>query len=767
MLRLIPRLPQEVPSPLLAAGLPPQLARVLWARGVTTPEEARAFLHPDLSALHDPLLLRDMDRAVSRIRGAIEKGEPITVYGDYDVDGVCATALLVESLRAHGASADFYIPSRHREGYGLNAEAVRAIAAGRTRLLITVDCGITSVEEAALCADLGLDLIITDHHEPPERLPQALCVIDPLLGNYPFKRLCGAGVAWKLVWALFGRGAAEPLLELSALATVADLVPLLGENRVIVHHGLKLLQSTRRPGLRALLSVSGLEGREITAGHLGFQIGPRINAGGRLSEASRNVELLLTDDRAAAERIARALNEENAERQRMEAEILSQADRWVRDRADFLTDRALVVVGEGWNPGVVGLAASRLAERYAWPAVVLSEQDGMLTGSARSIPGVNLHAALTRCEDLFVRFGGHAQAAGMTLVKDNLPALRKRLNAAISEIAEPDAFVPSAPYDLDIRLQEITIPLVEQLQCLAPTGFGNPAPIFRLAGVHVLEARSVGNDLRHLKLRLMQDGAALDGIAFGQGAERAGLPETIDALCSPTINEFMGKRSAQCEVARLLPHAPAQAFRESCLARADDFDLALLDADAAPRAHMPDAALRALVAQRLNASCQGTLLTVQTLEGALLWLDFLQEAGLSNRLEYCFHAPTDPRRFNTLCAMPESGASFGYEQALALDEALVPGALARFLPTDDMLRGLYRALKSGLGRTFSEAALAEAAGMRLAAVRLGLRVFAELKLVFYRPVPFEAAVLSPRKVSLLDSATLRRARSLCGWEEEA
>lgn len=765
MLRLTPRLQDEHPAPLVDAGLPLQLARVLWARGVRTKAEADAFLNPDPADLHDPMRLHGMEDAVARIRAAIEGGERITVYGDYDVDGVCAASLLVEALRAHGAHAASYIPSRHREGYGLNADAVRNLSTD-TDLLITVDCGITNVEEVALAGSLGMDVIVTDHHEPPEVLPDAVTVIDPLLGDYPFPRLCGAGVAFKLVWALFGPEAVDALWELAALATVADLVPLLGENRIIAAEGLRRMQDTRRPGLKALIEVSGLTGKTLTAGHLGFQLGPRMNAGGRLYDASRNVELLLTDDTAVAAEIAAALHRENAERQRVEQSILAQAIAWTEENVDFLTDRVILVVGDGWNTGVVGLVASRLVERFAWPAVVLSKtEDGLVTGSARSIPGVNLHAALTRCADLFIRFGGHAQAAGMTLAPENVDALRARLNEAIEAVAEPDAFIPSAPYDLDIQLGEVTIPLIEQLDRLAPTGFGNPSPVFRLTRAQVLEARTVGADGKHLKLRLSQDGAALDGIAFGQGAQRAGLPETVDALFSPSINEYMGRRSAQCEVARILPHAPHASFAATCRARADAFDCYLLDQRDDVPTPVDEDVLQAQVRAALADGYQGTLLTVRTLAGAQRWLAWLEAEGLSDRLDYCFEAPTDSRRFHTLCATPSRDAADGFRQVIALDDALVRDAVAAWLPDDGALRGLYRTLRAGPGRYASEAVLADASGLRLAAVRLGLIAFGELSLIDYRPVPFAAALLPPRKCSLMDSETLRAVRTAWAREE--
>lgn len=763
MLRLIPRLQEDNPQPLLDAGLPRQLARVLWARGVHTPKEAEAFLSPRVEDLHDPMLLHDMDKAVERVRAALAANERITVYGDYDVDGVCAAAVLVEALKAKGAQATWYIPSRHKEGYGLNCDAVRMLSE-QTDLLITVDCGITSIDEAALAQSLGMDLIITDHHEPPAQLPQALAVVDPLLGDYPFRRLCGAGVAFKLAWALFGMEAVEPLWELVALATVADLVPLLGENRIIVGQGLARMQHTRRAGLQALLRVSGLEGKIITAGHLGFQLGPRINAGGRLYEASRNVELLLTKDAYQADKIAAALNEENTERQRMEQDILGKADAWVRQSMDFLRDKAIIVVGDEWNTGVVGLVASKLVERYAWPTLVLSQNsEGMVTGSARSIPGVNLHAALTRCGELFERFGGHAQAAGMTLKAERLPELRQRLNEAIAEVAEPEAFVPSAPYDLDIALDEITMPLIEQFDRLAPTGFGNPSPVFRAMGTRILEARGVGAEGKHLKLRLEQNGAALDGIAFGQGAERAGLPEQVDVLFSPSINEYMGRRSPQCEVARLLPHAPLEAFLQQCEAQSDAFDCYLLSQMPPQEKELSLSVRQAITLQALEESVQGTLLTVKTLAGARRWLRWLAENGLAGRIDFCTGRPTDLRHFNTLCAMPEPEIA-GFANVIALDDDMIAGAAAEWLPTDDALRGLYRVLRDGQGRFQSERALAEAAGLRMAAVRLGLTAFDELALVTYRPVPFEALLLPPKKCSLEESDTLRGMREAFAWE---
>lgn len=767
MLRFIPRIREEAPAALLRAGIPPHVARVLHARGIETVDEANAFLSPSADGLHDPSLLFGMEAAVSHIREALSKGRRICIYGDYDVDGVCAVAILQTALLDHGANVFSYIPSRHREGYGLNMDAVRRIAEEAT-LLITVDCGITSIDEARLAKELGLSLVITDHHEPPERLPEAVALVNPLLGAYPFRRLCGAGVALKLAQALFGFDAVAKLIDLAALATVADLVPLLCENRILVSLGLSMMQDTKRAGLRALFDAAGILGREITAGHLGFQIAPRINAGGRLADASQGVTLLTTEDARVAAEIAGMLSEANQQRQRMELSLLGEAEKWVAEHVDFLREKAIVVVGEGWNTGVLGLVASRLTERFAWPAIVFSEADGVLTGSARSIPGVNIHAALTRCADLFIRFGGHAQAAGVTLAPENIDAFRVRLNEAIAELAEPDAFLPSAAYDFALPLADVTIPLIEQFRRLAPFGFGNPSPVFRATGAKVMEARGVGAEGKHLKLKLSQDGAAVSGIAFSQGALLTNLPESIDVLFSPSINEYMGRRSAQCEVSRIIPHAPLENFRARCEAGTDDFDIALLEEETDVTSFPPSPAVeRALIREALLSGCQGTLLTVRTRSGALDWLDWLKSEGLSDRLVYCFGAPQDKRRFNALCAIPEKGADAGYARVFALDDAFVPKALQEFMPSDDALRNLYRVLRAGNGRFASESALALAAGMRVAAVRLGLRAFDELGLLRYRPAPFRAALLPAGKCSLDESPALQRARRMLAWEADA
>ena len=373
-------------------GMPHLLHALLIQRGVASAAEAEAFLAPTEALLHDPLLLSDMDRAVSRLQSALAAGERVCVYGDYDVDGVCAAAILFLHLRSLGAKARVYLPDRQREGYGLNEEAVRALAAD-TDLLVSVDCGVNAVDMASLARRLGMDIVITDHHRPGETLPDCP-VVDPLLNDYPCPHLSGAGVAFKLVEALSGRAAAMEYIDLAALSTVADVVPLLDENRFIVRAGLQRMNERPRPGVAALKRVAGLENRALTAGHLGFQLGPRLNAGGRLGSARRGLELLLTEDRARAEALAEELDAENSARRNVENAILDQAEEALRD-FDFPARRAIVLAREGWNPGVLGLAASRLVEKYHYPAILLCEENGVLKGSCRSIPGVDIFAALS------------------------------------------------------------------------------------------------------------------------------------------------------------------------------------------------------------------------------------------------------------------------------------------------------------------------------------------------------------------------------------
>ena len=436
-------------------GMSELMHELLVRRGISSAEEAERFLHPAREQLHDPMLLSDMAEAVALIRTTRDEMRPVWVYGDYDVDGVSACAILSQALVLFGMDARTYIPSRHREGYGLNEAAVREIAreAGcpeKRALLVTVDCGISCAKEVALAKELGLDVIVTDHHRPGDLLPECP-VVNPLLKGYPFGYLCGAGVAFKLSCALLGWETASRFLDLAALATVADIVPLVDENRVLVFLGLQAINEHPRPGLQALIHSAGLRGRTISAGNIGFQLGPRLNASGRLGDARRALRLLTGTETGELNRIAQELEDENTERKQVEKRIVEEAHA-LMTHYDLLEHKILLLKGEGWNSGVIGLAASRLVSEYHYPTILLSAENGVCTGSCRSIPAVDIYAALCTCADLMIRFGGHRQAAGLTIEEKHVPELIERLDAYLREHTRPEDYIPEAEYDLELPL---------------------------------------------------------------------------------------------------------------------------------------------------------------------------------------------------------------------------------------------------------------------------------------------------------------------------
>ena len=530
-------------------GLPAWFSSLLYARGIRTEEEASRFLNPSADDLHDPFLLPGMRETVGLLRAAIADGKTIMVYGDYDADGVCASSILMEVLHEEGASLAYRIPSRHTEGYGLNAEAVRDIAR-KAQLLITVDCGVSNVDEVALAKELGLTVIITDHHQPPEVLPQADVVMDPLLGDYPFPGLCGAGVALKICQALQGMAGVEKRLDLAAIATVADVVPLRDENRIIVSEGLKRIAATARPGLRALLASAGLT-PPYSADDLAFRIGPRLNAAGRLGDAKLGVHLLLTPDPAKAENIAALLEEANRTRQRFEREMTAAALSGLSAES-LAASHVILVSGEDWNPGLIGLTAGRLCDRFHLPTVALSIHGDTAVGSCRSIPGISIYRMLQACEDLLERFGGHEQAAGLTVKAENIPLLRERLEKVISAAAPEETFLPAMEYDLALPFRTWTPETLSLLSRLEPVGCGNPPPLFLLQDAEVQSIRRVGRDGSHLKLTLLdEDLSIFEGIAFGAGDTADESPRKLDLLYRPVLNDFRGRTAVEAQVAAI------------------------------------------------------------------------------------------------------------------------------------------------------------------------------------------------------------------------
>ena len=534
--------------------LEPWFSALLRARGIDTEEKAEAFLNPGPEDFHDPFLLEGMAETVRLLKEAAGRGDPILIWGDYDADGVCAASLLLQTLRETGAKAGVFLPSRHRDGYGLNRDRIAEMA-GDFRLLITVDCGISGAEEVRLAQRLGLRVIVTDHHELPETLPPADAVMDPLIGSYPCPRLCGAGVAWKIAQALLGTEGARKHLDLAALATVADLVPLTGENRVIVREGLKVMAETRRPGLRALMASAGIRGLPRSE-DLAFRLGPRINAAGRMGDADPALRLLTTDSEEEGQALAASLEKNNALRQGEEARIQQEALEAILREGDPESAPVLIALGDTWNPGLIGLAAGKICQRYHRPAIVLTRKDEFAVGSCRSIPGIPIFSLLQACGDLLIRCGGHAQAAGLTMDPEKLPALRQRLSGLIREGFDPGLFVPAAEYDLRLPFGSWTTERLAMLEALEPTGLGNPAPAFLLSDAGLQSARRVGRDGAHLKLTLAEEGGALiDGIAFGHGEEAEGLAPRLDVIYHPVRNDFGG---------RVRIEAQAEALREAC-----------------------------------------------------------------------------------------------------------------------------------------------------------------------------------------------------------
>lgn len=503
---------------LCAEGFGVLLSRVLAARGVHTPEAAHHLLD-GRDELSDPFLLKDMDKAVERIQRAIEEGEPIVIFGDYDVDGVSATAILFECLTNQGAQVRCKLPTREGGGYGLNADILKSLAAKGYTLVVTVDNGIAAVEEARCAKELGIDLVITDHHLPGDELPEAVAVVDPNRSDdeSPFKFLCGAGVAFKLCAALEGCEPAELLDmfgELAALGTIADVMPLVGENRTLVREGLAVLQETMRPGLQALLENAGYAGKPVTAETVSYGLAPRLNAAGRMDTAAVALKLLLCENEEQAAGIAARLGEINTERQQTEQQILAAALQTIQADPARTHDRVLVVSGEGWHPGVIGIVASRLMERYGRPAIVISTENGEGRGSGRAPAGFNLHAALAACSSCLIRSGGHAAAAGLLVEEDKIGAFRAAVNAwAAKEYPVPEPGV--LKLDAAVRLNELDIASVRQLSRLAPFGSGNPVPLLLVENAVVDGLWPLGSEGRHTRVRLRQGDATCFVSVFG------------------------------------------------------------------------------------------------------------------------------------------------------------------------------------------------------------------------------------------------------------
>lgn len=530
----------------------PLLANLLVSRGINTANEARSFLHGSLENLHDPFLLSGMKEAVPRIVQAVENGERILVYGDYDADGVSSTTLMIQLMRRLGANFEYYIPHRSKEGYGLHIHALKEAYERGVTLVITVDTGVSAVEQVNYANQVGMDVIVTDHHEPPDVLPQAYALINPKLPfcKYPFKGLAGVGVAYKLATAILGSDVPEAWSELAALGTIADLMPLVGENRMIVRLGLKSMSKSAFPGMTALLKVAGWNKGEVSSTQVAFGLAPRINASGRMSHANKAVALLTAESAEQADMAAQELDLLNKERQSLVDHIVNEAMNMLESKESegHLPD-VIVVAGEGWNVGVVGIVASRILERYYRPTIVLGidPATGQSKGSARSIPGFDIYNALNHCSELLDHFGGHPSAAGMSLHREQLPLFDQRLNEYASGLLLPEHFIPSMAADLECSLQDVSLSVIEQMEELAPFGMDNPSPRLLIRGVKLLEYKQIGKDGKHLKLTLGQNGKLLEALAFGRGelAPLLSQDASLDLIAETGINEWNGSRKPQ------------------------------------------------------------------------------------------------------------------------------------------------------------------------------------------------------------------------------
>lgn len=529
----------------------PLTAIILYNRGIQDDEAIDRFLSKDLSVLHDPYLLQDMEKAASRIRQAKEKNEKITIYGDYDVDGITSIAILYKHLREMGIEVDYYVPDRMQEGYGINRDALDKIREGGTSLIITVDTGITAVEESEYAKEIGLDVIVTDHHECKEQIPAVYASVDPKRKDcaYPFKSLAGVGVVFKLIQALDDKESLPELMEkysdLMCLGTVADISPLVDENRVIVTEGLKRFRATKNVGLKALIDVS-TNGKAITTSTIGYTIAPRINASGRLGCASRSVELFLTEDENRAKELAESLCEENTLRQQTEQKMFREAMEYLENHPEVKEDNVIVIPHENWHHGIVGIVSSKITEKFYKPSILFAIDGEEAKGSGRSVTGFNLFGALESSSDLLEKFGGHELAAGLTIKAENIEKFRKKINDCSKDQFSETMLTPTILLDAAIKVPYITMETVNDINRLQPFGVDNPTPLFAVRNIKIHKI-SVMSEGKHLRMTLLKDGKYLDSVGFGMGEYYQHLQEGdfIDVAFSLDINDYKGFQNVQ------------------------------------------------------------------------------------------------------------------------------------------------------------------------------------------------------------------------------
>jgi len=722
-------------------NIPLLAARVLVSRGFAEDDAAALFRPVEADSLEDPMRLKGMPAAVERIGRAIAQGERIRVYGDYDADGVTSTALMHRLLTRLGATFDTYIPHRSLEGYGLNLAAVDLAAEAGVNLILTVDNGISAGEQVDYARKLGIDVVVTDHHEPPAELPVAAALVNPKQPgcDYPNKGLCGAGVAFKLAHALLGRPVPE-WSDLAAIGTIADLMPLVGENRLIVRMGLARIRRQPTVGIRALATVCKTDPADLTSGRIGFALGPRLNAGGRLDRADGAVRLLTTDDPAEAESLAQELDRLNAQRQHMVESTIEEAQTlWQEKR--HAGRKVIVLSSPDWHAGIAGLVASKLVERYYLPAIVLAEDPdtGLAKGSARSIDGFDLHAALTACSELMEHFGGHQAAAGMTIRTERLASLEDKLHQWAEERLQPEDWLPKKQADLACTLEEMTLDAAEALGRLEPFGNGHPVPRLMVEGAVVRECRLLGKEGKHIRLTVAQSGRTIEAVGFGMGGMAESLTEgrELDLLGELAVNEWNGRRKAQFTMQDLRSDEWRWIDRREAAERETERQLEALAAAEGEGLRIGCAAAR--MAERLSplADAYGSSVFVYG-DAASADAPAARESAAARESGLCMPGESLPKL--ALVGLPASENDIRSLARLLLDGAgwaaiylFADRTPARQTPLvlsrDDFARAYKRFREQGAwdvhnGSFFHEAA--ETTGLAPAAIELAEQVFLEL-----------------------------------------
>ena len=734
-------------------GIPPFIAELLGGRGIDTDEKLAAFRDLSMSSVSDPLILPGIKEAARLLDRY--KGETVVIYGDYDADGVCASAILTKAFNVYGIIPKVYLPDRKGEGYGLNRAAVDMISA-ETGLLVTVDNGITAVDEIAYAKEKGLSVIVTDHHHRHDTLPPADVLVCPALGGWPFEYYCGACVAWQLARALCGNRAAGKWLDLCTLATFADMVPLIGENRVIAANGLKAIGHTENAGLRALMDAAMITG-PVTSTDASFRLAPRINACGRVDSAEIALRLLTCDDPVAARDLAARTQQLNDLRRETEKQVTDSAREMLRDYA-LAGLRAIVLWAGGWDTGVVGLAAGKIAQDTGYPTVILSVQDGKMTGSARSAGGVDIHEALTGCRDLFIRFGGHKQAAGMTMEYKNAEAFRKRLSDEVEKQLQGRPLMPCMEYDSEIALSDITEENILLTESLAPFGTGNPEPRFLVRSAEKISLRPVGSEGQHLKCCFRQGSVKRDGIAYFMSSAADTAGERDDLLVLPQLNSFRGNVIPEMQILAIRSAAslPEKDIREQT-ALLEDL-LVLSGAEYEKDAPAPTVSAEEALSQ--YAGKHSVCLVCRTRRSAEKLLERYPEAQILR-----FAAADRRAYFSLLLGGTAGSVTASFEQIVLYDgemcrgekrlwenktgaqitvceqSAMLKKALDSFRVTVAELRSLLVAVRKTANACGNAEGLAAAAGLTLPKTLAGLYILRNMKLCAFELSPFLACPL--------------------------